>query len=215
MKVTYVNVDIENFCLNLNCTSLLPGAAVDTCQLLSMTRGSDLANWIPDFDIFKPDFELGTYINRDTHIHVRFHPLYLLCQKQNSIIFPVPPPFLSKSFKIDADDVPWKSLNYEEPDWDNFNVSAIQWKNPDMMTNSWTDLIGGDFDLGDGVSGIISSGVCKLMSQVVKLTDELGIEGSCTCDEIDGLAMSCDFLDLCIETKQLMLTTMHFVVVSI
>jgi len=144
---------------------------VDTCQLLSMTRGSDLANWIPDFDIFKPDFEL--------------------------------------------DDVPWKSLNYEEPDWDNFNVSAIQWKNPDMMTNSWTDLIGGDFDLGDGVSGIISSGVCKLMSQVVKLTDELGIEGSCTCDEIDGLAMSCDFLDLCIETKQLMLTTMHFVVVSI
>mmetsp|Transcript_28909 Transcript_28909/g.32412 ORF Transcript_28909/g.32412 Transcript_28909/m.32412 type:complete len:215 (+) Transcript_28909:395-1039(+) len=128
--------DIENFCLNLNCTALLPGAtAVDTCQLLSMTGESVLANWLPDFDIFKPDFEL------------------------------------------DTDDVPWKALNYDELDWDNFNVSAIQWNNPDMITRSWTDLIGENIDVGDGVSGIISFGVCKLMSQVVKLTDELVIGG--------------------------------------
>jgi len=84
--------DIENLCLNLNCSSILPGAAMDTCQLLSMTEGSDLANWMPGFDIFKPDFEL------------------------------------------DADDVPWETLNYDKLDWDNFNVSAVQWNNPEMMT---------------------------------------------------------------------------------
>jgi len=50
-----------------------------------------------------------------------------------------------------------------------------------MMTKSRTDLTGGNIDVGDvggGVSGIISSSVCKLMSQVVKFADELGIEGS-------------------------------------
>jgi len=78
-------------------------------------------------------------------------------------------------------------------------VSVIQWNNPDMITRSWTDLIGENIDVGDGVSGIISFGVCKLMSQVVKLTDELVIGGSCTCDENDGLAMSCEFFDLCID----------------
>jgi D-mannonate dehydratase len=31
---------------------------MDTSQLLSMTEGSDLSNWMPSFDIFKPDFEL-------------------------------------------------------------------------------------------------------------------------------------------------------------
>jgi hypothetical protein len=153
--------DIENVCLNLDCSSILPGAAMEhKCQLLSMTEGSDLANWMPDFDIFKPDF------------------------------------------KLDAGDVPWETLNYDKLDWDNFNVSAVQWNNSEMMTKSWTDLIGGNFDLsnvGDGVSGIVSSGVCKLMSQVVKLTDELGIEGSCSCDDTDGLAMSCEFSNLCID----------------
>ena len=152
--------DIENLCLNLNCSSILPGAAMDTCQLLSMTEGSDLANWMPAFDIFKPDFGL------------------------------------------DADDVPWETLNYDKLDWDNFNVSAVQWNNPEMMTKNWTDLIGGNIDfsnVGDGISGILSSGVCKLMSQVVELTDELGIEGSCSCDDTDGLAMSCEFSNLCID----------------
>ena len=84
-----------------------------------------------------------------------------------------------------------------------------------MVTSSWTDLIGENLDVGDGVSGIISSCVCKLMSQVVKLTDELvigrGGGGSCTSDEIDGLTTSCEFLLM----LMVLVTIMRYEVLSV
>ncbi|KAL3911443.1 MAG: hypothetical protein SGARI_001645, partial [Bacillariaceae sp.] len=49
---------IDNYCLNLNCSSILPGAEMDTCQLLSMQNDADLLSWLPQFDMFQSDFEL-------------------------------------------------------------------------------------------------------------------------------------------------------------
>ena len=52
--------DIENnLCIKADCSSFVPGAKIDTCQMLSMTGDeADLGNWIPDFDVFQPTFEL-------------------------------------------------------------------------------------------------------------------------------------------------------------
>lgn len=50
---------IENgICLSIDCSAFVPGAKVDTCQVLSMVDAEDLENWIPAFDIFQPGFEL-------------------------------------------------------------------------------------------------------------------------------------------------------------
>lgn len=49
---------IENLCLNLNCSSILPGAAMDTCQFLQMQTDGDLLSWLPQWDIFSSDFNL-------------------------------------------------------------------------------------------------------------------------------------------------------------
>lgn len=53
---------IDNtFCLNVNCSSYLPGAALDTCQVLSMQDEKDLMSWLPQFQVFASDFALGTF----------------------------------------------------------------------------------------------------------------------------------------------------------
>jgi hypothetical protein len=49
---------IDGLCLNLNCSSVLPGAAMDTCQWLQMDTQADFLSWIPQWDIFDPDFAL-------------------------------------------------------------------------------------------------------------------------------------------------------------
>jgi hypothetical protein len=49
---------IDGLCLNLNCSSVLPGAAMDTCQWLQMDTKADFLSWIPQWDIFDPDFAL-------------------------------------------------------------------------------------------------------------------------------------------------------------
>jgi hypothetical protein len=52
---------IDNtFCLNVNCSSYLPGAAIDTCQVLSMRDEKDLMSWLPQFQVFASNFSLGT-----------------------------------------------------------------------------------------------------------------------------------------------------------
>jgi hypothetical protein len=62
-QATYGGADclclIEDFCLTVNCSSVLPGAAMDTCQMLSMLDGADLASWVPKFEIFDSNFVLG------------------------------------------------------------------------------------------------------------------------------------------------------------
>lgn len=51
--------EIENgICLTVDCSPYLPGAKVDTCQVLSMVDAGDTATWIPDFEAFQPDFQL-------------------------------------------------------------------------------------------------------------------------------------------------------------
>jgi len=50
---------IENLlCLSIDCSPFLPGAKIDTCQLLSMVDSDSLENWVPNFDVFQPGFEL-------------------------------------------------------------------------------------------------------------------------------------------------------------
>ena len=52
---------IDNtFCLNVDCSSYLPGAAIDTCQMLSMQNEKDLMTWLPQFEVFASNFSLGT-----------------------------------------------------------------------------------------------------------------------------------------------------------
>jgi hypothetical protein len=50
---------IDGLCLNVNCSSVLPGAAMDTCQWLKMDTQADFLSWIPQWDIFDPDFVLN------------------------------------------------------------------------------------------------------------------------------------------------------------
>mmetsp|Transcript_28440 Transcript_28440/g.47270 ORF Transcript_28440/g.47270 Transcript_28440/m.47270 type:complete len:542 (-) Transcript_28440:92-1717(-) len=61
-QASYGGVDcdcsIESWCLNVNCSTILPGAAMDTCQYLSMQDGGDLASWLPQFQVFDSDFVL-------------------------------------------------------------------------------------------------------------------------------------------------------------
>jgi hypothetical protein len=90
--------------------------------------------------------------------------------------------------------IPWANLDWDNLDFDNFNVSAIEWSTPDWASQSWMDII------GVGGEGGISPGVCTFMSMAVELTEQLGALGSCTCDETNGLEMSCNFTEICAET---------------
>jgi hypothetical protein len=140
---------IDSYCLNLNCSSILPGAAMDTCQYVQMQNDTDLMSWIPQFDLFASDFELN------------------------------------------ADMIPWQSLDWDNLDWANFNVSAIQWSSPDWLEESWSNLVG-------GVSDGVSDGVCTLMTMAAQLTEQLGATGKCTCNSDDGLSIDCDFAEICV-----------------
>jgi len=46
----------DTFCLSIDCTPYLPGGKMDTCQILSMIRPDDIANWFPNFETFLPGF---------------------------------------------------------------------------------------------------------------------------------------------------------------
>jgi len=47
---------IDGFCLNLNCSMFLPGAAFDSCQLLETVTEGDIVSWLPDFPVFGDNF---------------------------------------------------------------------------------------------------------------------------------------------------------------
>jgi len=47
---------IDGFCINLNCSMFLPGAAFDSCQLLETVTGGDIESWLPDFPAFDDNF---------------------------------------------------------------------------------------------------------------------------------------------------------------
>jgi hypothetical protein len=145
---------IDGLCLNLNCSSVLPGAAMDTCQWLRMDNQTDFLSWIPQWDIFDPNFVL------------------------------------------DADMVPWQSLDWDNMDWANFNVTAIEWSSPDWLTESWRNLVG-------NVTEGISKGVCTFLENAVSLTEQLGVDGSCACGSTvsDGLVIDCDFSEICVDNS--------------
>lgn len=48
--------EIDDFCLSLNCSMYLPGAAIDTCQLLETIAGEDIATFLPQFPVFEDNF---------------------------------------------------------------------------------------------------------------------------------------------------------------
>ena len=47
---------IDGFCINLNCSMFLPGAAFDTCQLLGTVTEGDIVSWLPKFPAFGDNF---------------------------------------------------------------------------------------------------------------------------------------------------------------
>eukprot|EP00980_Cylindrotheca_fusiformis_P004360 scaffold925_cov129-Cylindrotheca_fusiformis.AAC.13 len=48
--------EIEDFCLRLNCSMYLPGAAMDSCQFLQTTTGEDIATFLPQFPVLDENF---------------------------------------------------------------------------------------------------------------------------------------------------------------
>lgn len=48
----------DGMCLNLNCSAVLPGAAMDTCQWLQMDTERDFSSWMPQWDVFDSNFTL-------------------------------------------------------------------------------------------------------------------------------------------------------------
>jgi hypothetical protein len=142
----------DGMCLNLNCSSVLPGAAMDTCQWLQMDTERDFLSWIPQWDVFDGNFTLN------------------------------------------ADMIPWQSLDWDHLDWDLFNVTAIEWSSPEWLTESWTNLVG-------NVTQGVSEGVCTFMESAVQLTEQLGVEGSCKCGTTvsNGLVIDCDFSEICLD----------------
>jgi len=181
------NID-NGLCLSLDCSMYVPGAKIDTCQMLTLADGvfdadtvdGALESWIPGFNIFQEDFQLM------------------------------------------ADDISWEMLDFQNLDFDAFDVPAIDWngfglgtQNNDangetdgnMIERTWMDLIGPDsnptFLDTEGIA--IAPGVCTLLSRVANLSDELGIEGSCVCgyDESTGLMdVSCGFSESCANDER-------------
>ena len=100
-------------------------------------------------------------------------------------------------FQLQAENVPWETLDFENLDFDNFDVGALQWGDI-LNEETWMGLIGNNptFEGAEGLSG----GVCKLMYQAANLSQDLGMESSCECgyDETKGaLELSCDFSETC------------------
>lgn len=48
--------EIQDFCLQLNCSMYLPGAAMDTCQILETIGADDASSFLPDFPVFNEDY---------------------------------------------------------------------------------------------------------------------------------------------------------------
>jgi len=183
----------NGLCLSLDCSMYVPGAKIDTCQMLTMADNvfdgntdadgninGALESWIPGFDIFQENFQLR------------------------------------------ADDISWEMLDFQNLDFDAFDVPAIAWngfglgaqtnedgenegdgdgeRDNNMTERTWMDLIGPDSNPTFLDAEGIAPGVCTLLSRVANLSDELGIEGSCVCgyDESTGLMdVSCAFSESC------------------
>lgn len=81
-----------------------------------------------------------------------------------------------------AETIPWETLDFEN------DVDAVQWgdyyKNANANANAnamtWIDLIGDNptfLDADADIEGLVSSGVCTLLSQAANLSEELGCGG--------------------------------------
>lgn len=46
----------DDDCLSVDCSSFLTGAKIDNCQLLAMDDFEDTNHWIPNFEMFQPNF---------------------------------------------------------------------------------------------------------------------------------------------------------------
>jgi hypothetical protein len=54
--------EIENSCLLINCGEFLPGAVMDTCQVVDhLATEVDASNLLPRFQVFDPNFQLGDF----------------------------------------------------------------------------------------------------------------------------------------------------------
>ncbi|CAJ1930949.1 unnamed protein product [Cylindrotheca closterium] len=47
---------LDGFCLSLDCSMFLPGAAFDSCQLLETVTEGDIISWLPEFPAFGDNF---------------------------------------------------------------------------------------------------------------------------------------------------------------
>jgi hypothetical protein len=149
--------EIENgIFLSIDCADLLPGAVADS-QGLSMMSGGDLGNWLPNFDIFQPDFQL------------------------------------------EAGDIPWETMDFENLDFANFNVSSVNW-GEEFLGQTWLDLVGDNPTFLNAEE--LSPGVCTILYQAASLTETMGAESSCDCgyDETQkALNLSCNFAETCTD----------------
>jgi len=106
-------------------------------------------------------------------------------------------------FELQAEDIPWATLDFKKMDFDNFDIGAVQWLGDDegILTSTWIDLIGDNPTFLDAEG--ISPGVCTLLYQAANITENLGIDGSCTCgynEAKDALELSCGFSESCVTT---------------
>lgn len=101
-------------------------------------------------------------------------------------------------FQLQAENVPWQRLDFENLDFNNFDVGTVQWGENLNLDETWVGLIGDNptFTNAEG----LSSGVCKMMYQAANLSDDLGMESSCSCgydEDKAALKLSCDFEETC------------------
>lgn len=100
-------------------------------------------------------------------------------------------------FELQAENVPWADLDFENLDFDNFDIRTVEWGSI-VEQETWVDLIGENptFFNASGLSG----GVCKMMYQAANLSNDLGLESSCSCEfdeDKKALELSCDFEETC------------------
>jgi hypothetical protein len=123
-------------------------------------------------------------------------------------------------FQLAANTVPWETLDLENLDFDNFDITAVEWggENGDFefdfdgefedfvadLESTWRDLFGDNPTFFDADEKL-SDGVCTLMAQAVDLSEELGADGSCSCgyeDSTGVMALSCAFSETCVAEDE-------------
>jgi len=166
--------------LSVDCSSLLPGATFGAVKedLFSTVDIEDLQHWFPELDMVQRDFQLT------------------------------------------GNTVPWETLDLVNLDFENFDITAVEWGGTGTdgafefdfdfqgefedfvagLESTWRDLFGDNPTFFDADQEL-SDGVCTLMAQAVDLSEELGVDGACSCgydDSTGVLALSCAFSETCV-----------------